>query len=276
MTNVSHLPLADGTQLPQIGLGTWPLTDDEAAVAVADALRVGYRLIDTAARYGNETGVGRGIRDSGVSRKDIILTTKLRGADHGYDKTLRAFDASLKRLGVDELDLYLIHWPQPQQNLYVESWKAFVRLKEEGRIRSIGVSNFLPEHIDRLVDETGVLPAVDQIELHPEFAQPVLRQQLCKRGVVIESWSPLGRGAVLSSKVVQELALKHGRTAAQVILRWHLQQGLIAIPKSQKPERIRENFDVFGFALDQDDLAAMATLDINHRTGGDPATFAED
>lgn len=276
MTGSPELRLNDGGSLPQIGFGTWPLDDDQAARAVAEALRVGYRLVDTAARYENEAGVGRGIRASGLSRSEVILTTKIRGADHGYDSALRACEASLERLGTDYLDLYLIHWPLPAKDLYVETWRAFIRLKEEGRVRSIGVSNFQPTHIDRLVRETGVLPAVNQVEIHPDFSQPDLRRWLAAKGVVVESWSPLGRGELLDHSVIRRLAGKHGRAAAQVVLRWHLQLGLVAIPKSQNPERIRQNIDLLGFQLDEDDLAAMATLDGDHRLGGDPDTFYED
>ena len=272
---IPHLTLNDGRQLPQIGFGTWPLDDAQAQTAVQAALACGYRLIDTAARYGNETGVGRGIADSGVARDQVQLTSKLRGSEHGFDSTLRAFDATLAALGTDYLDLYLIHWPLPMRDLYVDTWRAFVRLRDEGRIGSIGVSNFQPAHIERLRAETGVLPAVNQIELHPDFTQAGLRAWHAQQGIAIECWSPLGRGEVLKDATVARIAQKHGRAAAQILLRWHVQHGLVAIPKSQDPERMRQNLDVFDFALDAEDLAALALLDGDHRQGGDPDTNDE-
>ena len=210
---IPHLTLNDGQHLPQIGFGTWPLDDAQAQTAVQAALACGYRLIDTAARYGNEAGVGRGIAASGVARSQVQLTSKLRGSEHGFDSTLRAFDATLAALGTDYLDLYLIHWPLPMRDLYVDTWRAFIRLREEGRIRSIGVSNFQPAHIDRLLSETGVLPAVNQIELHPDFTQAALRAWHARQGIVIECWSPLGRGEVLKDATVARIAQKHGRSA---------------------------------------------------------------
>lgn len=272
---IPHLTLNDGQHLPQIGFGTWPLDDAQAQTAVQAALACGYRLIDTAARYGNEAGVGRGIAASGVARSQVRLTSKLRGSEHGFDSTLRAFDATLAALKTDYLDLYLIHWPLPMRDLYVDTWRAFVRLREEGRIRSIGVSNFQPAHIDRLLSETGVLPAVNQIELHPDFTQAALRAWHARQGIVIECWSPLGRGEVLKDATVARIAKKHGRPAAQILLRWHVQHGLVAIPKSQDPERMRQNLAVFDFALDAEDLAALALLDGEHRQGGDPDTNDE-
>ena len=272
---IPHLTLNDGRQLPQIGFGTWPLDDAQAQTAVQAALACGYRLIDTAARYGNETGVGRGIADSGVARDQVQLTSKLRGSEHGFDSTLRAFDATLAALGTDYLDLYLIHWPLPMRDLYVDTWRAFVRLRDEGRIGSIGVSNFQPAHIERLQAETGVLPAVNQIELHPDFTQADLRAWHAQQGIAIECWSPLGRGEVLKDATVAQIAQKHGRSAAQILLRWHVQHGLVAIPKSQDPARMKQNLAVFDFALDADDLAALARLDGEHRQGGDPDTNDE-
>ena len=272
---IPHLTLNDGRRLPQIGFGTWPLDDAQAQQAVQAALACGYRLIDTAARYGNETGVGRGIAASGVARTEVQLTSKLRGSEHGYDSTLRAFDATLAALGTDYLDLYLIHWPLPMRGLYVDTWRAFVRLRDEGRIGSIGVSNFQPAHIERLQAETGVLPAVNQIELHPDFTQADLRAWHAQQGIAIECWSPLGRGEVLKDATVAQIAQKHGRSAAQILLRWHVQHGLVAIPKSQDPARMKQNLAVFDFALDADDLAALARLDGEHRQGGDPDTNDE-
>nr|WP_314629084.1 aldo/keto reductase [uncultured Janthinobacterium sp.] len=272
---IPHLTLNDGQRIAQIGFGTWPLDDAQAETAVQAALACGYRLIDTAARYGNETGVGRGIAASGLARGEVAITSKLRGSDHGYDSTLRAFDATLAALGTDYLDLYLIHWPLPMRDLYVDTWRAMVRLRGEGRIRSIGVSNFQPAHIERLRAETGVLPAVNQVELHPDFTQAALRAWHAEHGIVIESWSPLGRGALLQDATVARLAHKHGRSAAQILLRWHVQHGLVAIPKSQDPARMRQNLAVFDFVLDAEDLAALALLDGDHRQGGDPETNDE-
>ena len=272
---IPHLTLNDGQRLAQIGFGTWPLDDAQAQTAVQAALACGYRLIDTAARYGNETGVGRGIAASGVARDQVQLTSKLRGSEHGFDSTLRAFDATLAALGTDYLDLYLIHWPLPMRGLYVDTWRAFVRLRDEGRIGSIGVSNFQPAHIERLLAETGVLPAVNQIELHPDFTQADLRAWHAQQGIAIECWSPLGRGEVLKDATVAQIAQKHGRSAAQILLRWHVQHGLVAIPKSQDPARMKQNLAVFDFALDADDLAALARLDGEHRQGGDPDTNDE-
>lgn len=272
---IPHLTLNDGRRIAQIGFGTWPLDDGQAETAVQAALACGYRLLDTAARYGNEKGVGRGIAASGVARAEVCITSKLRGSEHGYDSTLRAFDATLAALGTDYLDLYLIHWPLPMRELYVDTWRAFVRLRGEGRIRSIGVSNFQPAHIARLQAETGVLPAVNQVELHPDFTQARLRAWHAEQGIVIESWSPLGRGALLQDATVARLAHKHGRSAAQILLRWHVQHGLVAIPKSQDPARMRQNLAIFDFALDADDLAALALLDGAHRQGGDPDSNLE-
>ena len=261
--------------LPAIGFGTWPMDDAEAETAVAEALRIGYRLIDTAAIYGNETGVGRGLRTSGIPRAQVVLTSKLRGADQGFDAALRGFDASCQRLGTDHIDLFLIHWPLPMLDRYVDSWRALIQLQQEGRIGRIGVSNFQQAHIERLQRETGVLPAVNQIELHPDFAQPALCAWLGAQGIAIEGWSPLGRGRP-QGDLLARLAEKHGRSPAQVALRWHVQRGVVPIPKSSKPARMRENLDVFGFSLDADDMAAIATLDGNHRQGGDPETHVEE
>ena len=272
---ITSLTLNDGLSLPQVGYGTWPMDDAQARVSVAEALRAGYRLIDTAASYGNESGVGDGLRDSGIARAEVLLTSKLRSADQGFDAALRGFDATAARLGTDYLDLYLIHWPLPQLDKYVDSWKALIRLKEEGRIRSIGVSNFTPAHIERIERETGVLPSVNQIELHPHFNQAPLRKWLAARGIVVQSWSPLGRGEVLRLPVLEQIAAKHGRSVAQVILRWHVQLGLVTIPKSQDPVRIAQNLALFDFALDAGDMAAIEALETGQRQGGDPDTHFE-
>lgn len=265
--------LNDKNTIPQIGLGVWQTPPELTGTAVEAALRAGYRHIDTAAAYHNEAGVGTGIRAAGVARENIFITTKLWNADQGYDATLRAFDNSLMRLGVDYVDLYLIHWPSAGRNLYVDTWKAFVRLKAEGRARSIGVCNFGPEHLNKIISETHVTPAVNQIELHPRFQQRKLRSFNAKHGIATQSWSPLGRGALLTNPTIATIAEKHGRTPAQVIIRWHIDNGLIVIPKSMSPVRIRENFDVFSFGLDEADLAAIAKVNSSDgRIGPDPET----
>jgi 2,5-diketo-D-gluconate reductase A len=266
--------LIDGHELPRIGLGTWPLDDDAAHAAVAAALERGYRLIDSAARYDNEAGVGRAVADSDVARAEIVVTTKLPGADHGYEEALAGFEDSRRRLGLEYVDLYLIHWPLPSVGRFVDTWRAFVHLRDEGLVRSIGVSNFTPEQIERIVEATGVWPAVNQIELHPDFSQPELRAWHAEHGVAIESWRPLGRG-VLDHPEIVRIAAAHDRTPAQVVLRWHVQLGLVAIPKSGHRERIAENIDVFDFELGDDDLAAIARLDRENRLGGDPTTHVE-
>jgi diketogulonate reductase-like aldo/keto reductase len=267
--------LNDGTVLPGLGLGTYPMDDAEAERAVAEAVAAGYRLVDSAANYGNEAGTGRGVLASGVPREEVVVTTKLPGRDHGYDETLRSFDASRKRLGLDHVDLYLIHWPLPRLGKYVESWKAMIRLREEGAVRSIGVSNFTAEHIDRLERETGVLPSVDQIEMHPLFPQEELRALLAAKGIAAQSWSPLGRGSdVLDDAAVRKVALAHGRTPAQVVLRWHVQSGAVPLPKSVDPQRQRENLDVFDIHLDPQEMASIAGH-TPHRLGGDPRYHEE-
>lgn len=276
MTMQPTITLNDGQIIPQVGLGVWKTPDDGAVTAVAAALQAGYRHVDTAAAYKNEHGVGEGLRKAGVPRGEVFVTTKLWNEEQGFDRTLRAFDASLNQLGLDHVDLYLIHWPSPARDLYVETWRAFIRLREEGRARSIGVSNFTAAHLDRLADETGVMPALNQIELHPRFQQRALREAHRERGIVTQSWSPLGQGQLLQDPVIAGIAKKHGRTPAQVVIRWHIDNGLVVIPKSVTPSRIAENFDVFGFALDADDLTAIGGLDAGDgRIGPDPmsATF---
>jgi 2,5-diketo-D-gluconate reductase A len=263
----------DGNSIPQVGLGVWQTPNDTAVTAVKAALSEGYRHIDTAAIYENEQGVGEGIRASGVDRSEIFLTTKLWNAEQGYDSTLKAFDASLKRLGTDYVDLYLIHWPAPNRDRYVDTWKAFIQIQKEGRARSIGVSNFYPEHLQRLIDETGITPVINQIELHPDFPQTEARAWHDKHRIVTQSWSPLGQGKLLESPVVAQVAAKHGRTPAQVIIRWHIDNGLVVIPKSLTPSRIAENFKVFDFKLDAEDMATLAGLEKDgKRIGPDPKT----
>jgi 2,5-diketo-D-gluconate reductase A len=270
-----HITFHDGNSIPQVGLGVWQTPNNEASTAVKAALDAGYRHVDTAAIYENEEGVGKGLHASGVEREDIFLTTKLWNSEQGYDTTLKAFDASLKRLGTDYVDLYLIHWPAPKKGLFVETWKAFIQLKKEGRARSIGVSNFYPEHIEKIVGETGVTPVINQIELHPDFQQKTARAFHETHKIITQSWSPLGQGKLLDHAVIGKIAAKHGRTAAQVIIRWHIDSGLVVIPKSVTPSRIEENFKVFDFALDQDDMSEIAKLDsAGARIGPDPMTAA--
>lgn len=266
-----RLKLNSGIEAPQLGFGVWQIDDATAADAVAKALQVGYRSVDTAAIYKNEKGVGEGIRRAGLPRNELFLTTKLWNADQGFDATLKAFDASLAKLGQDYVDLYLIHWPVPKGDRYVDTFKAFIRLRDEGRIKSIGVSNFQPAHLDRLAAETGVVPAVNQIELHPDFAQRDVVAYHKAKGIVTESWSPLGQGGdLLKDPVLVAIAKATGKTPAQVVLRWHLQEGHMVIPKSQTPSRIAENFDVFGFELSADQLKQIDGLDAGNRIGPHP------
>ncbi|OCB13346.1 oxidoreductase [Mycolicibacterium porcinum] len=268
-----RVTLNDGNSIPQVGLGVWQTPAEETVRAVSAALQAGYRHIDTAAAYQNETETGRGLVESGVPREDVFLVTKLWNSEQGYDSTLAAFDASLDRLGVDYLDLYLIHWPVPANNAYVDTFKAFAHLHDQGRVRSIGVSNFEPEHLSVLIDSTGIVPAVNQVELHPLFPQNELREVHARLGIATEAWSPLGQGSLLSDPVITGIAQRHGKTPAQVLIRWHIHLGNIVIPKSVNPERIVSNFDVFDFDLDESDMAAIATLETDTRLGPDPRTF---
>ena len=272
MNNQQLFAFRDGNTIPQLGLGVFQTPPDLTAAVVKIALASGYRHIDTAAIYVNEVGVGEGLRLSELAREEVFLTTKLWNADQGFDAALKAFDHSVQRLGVDYLDLYLIHWPSPRRDLYVDSWRALARLKEEGRVRSIGVSNFGADHLQRIVEETGVTPVLNQIELHPHFQQRALIETHKALGIATQSWSPLGQGKELADPVIGAIAARHGRTPAQVIIRWHLDSGLIVIPKSVTPKRIAENFDVFGFTLNAQDMDAIAKLDSSDgRIGPDPA-----
>ena len=272
--SIPVLDLNDGQQAPQLGFGVWQIDDAHASDAVQTALESGYRSIDTAAIYGNEKGVGAGMRRAGLAREAIYLTTKLWNADQGFDSALRAFDASLKRLGTEYVDLYLIHWPAPAHDRYVDSWKALIRLREEGRARSIGVSNFQPPHIERLLAETGVVPAVNQVELHPDFAQRELVAFNARHKIISEAWSPLGRGGdLLEQPVLTALAQKHDKTPAQIVLRWHIQRGHMVIPKSQTPARIRSNIAIFDFALSDQEMAVIDTVEAGNRMGPDPDSF---
>ena len=274
MTAQTFLKLNDGRMMPQVGLGVWQSPADSTADTVATAIEAGYLAIDTASAYRNEAGVGEGVRRSGVARDKLFITTKLWNENQGHDAALAAFDKSLERLGLDYVDLYLIHWPAPTQDLYLDSWKALVRLREEGRARSIGVSNFNIPHLERIIGETGVTPAANQIELHPRFQQAELRAYHAETGIITTSWSPLGQGKLLEDPVIAGVAAKHGKTPAQVIIRWHLDLGLTVIPKSVTPARIVSNLDVFGFSLDPTDLAAIEGLAAaDGRIGPDPARF---
>ncbi|MFG2792049.1 aldo/keto reductase [Streptomyces sp. NPDC048419] len=275
MISIPTHHLNDGTTLPALGLGTWPMSDEEAERAVAEALGTGYRLVDTATNYRNESGVGRGVARSGVPREEIVVTTKLPGRHHGYEETLASFEESRARLGVEYVDLYLIHWPLPRVDKYVDSWRAMIKLREDGLIRSIGVSNFTAEHIERLEKETGVLPSVNQIELHPLFPQEELRAFHETKNILTESWSPLGRGtSLLKDPVIVSIAEALGVTPGQVVLRWHTQLGAVPIPKSSDSVRQRENLDVFGFELGPSQLGAVAGR-AHRRIGGDPEVHEE-
>jgi len=267
---VPRLALTDGTTIPQLGLGVYKVADDEAERVVRIALDEGYRHVDTATLYGNEAGVGRAIRASGLDRDDVYLTTKVWNTAHGYDETLRAFDESLARLGTDHVDLYLIHWPAPARDRYVETYRALETIRAEGRARSIGVSNFSIAHLERLLGETDVVPVVDQVEAHPWLPQRELRAFGDAHDIVTEAWSPLARGRILDDSVLLGIAERHGVSTAQVVIRWHLQQGMVVIPKSATASRIRSNLDVFGFELDDADLAAIARLESGRRTGSHP------
>lgn len=265
----------DGRSIPVIGFGVWQVPDDVVVDATLKALEVGYRHIDTAYLYLNERGVGEALRRSGLDRDDIFVTTKVWNTDHGYDETLRAFDKSTGLLGIDEVDLYLIHWPTPARDIYLDSWRALIRLREEGRARSIGVSNFHEAHLRKIIDETGVIPAINQIELHPWLPQTHLRDIDARLGIKTEAWSPLGSGRLIDDPVIAEVAAKHGKSPAQVMVRWSIQLGNIVLPKSVTPERIEQNIDVFDFVLDDADMAAIATLESGRRTGPNPDEFNE-
>ncbi|HEX2100142.1 MAG TPA: aldo/keto reductase [Candidatus Synoicihabitans sp.] len=266
------IPLSDGNRIPQLGFGVWQVPEGEAASVVRQAIAAGYRSIDTAMIYENEAGVGEAIRTCGLAREQLFITTKLWNDDQGFDRTLRAFESSLQRLQLAHLDLYLIHWPAPRRGLFVDSWRALVRLQQEGRVRSIGVSNFQPAHLERIIEETGVSPVVNQIELHPRFQQKALRAVHERLGIRTEAWSPLGQGQVIADPTIAAIAAKYRKTPAQVVLRWHLEHGLIVIPKSVTPTRIAENADVFSFQLAAEDRAAIDRLDQTPagRIGPDP------
>jgi 2,5-diketo-D-gluconate reductase A len=273
VADVPNVRLSDGVEIPQLGFGVFQVPPEDTQRAVEDALAAGYRHLDTAAAYRNERGVAAGIAASGVPRKEIFVTTKLWNDEQGFDPTLAAFERSLENLDTDHVDLYLIHWPVPSQDLYLDTWRAFERIHEEGGARSIGVSNFRVEDLERLQREAGQMPTINQIELHPLLQQAELRAWHAAHGIATEAWSPLAQGEVLGDETLVAIAARHQRTVAQVVLRWHLQLGNVVIPRSVTPSRVRENFDLFDFALADDDLAAIARLDVGHRTGPDPSTF---
>jgi 2,5-diketo-D-gluconate reductase A len=271
---VPTITLNTGAAMPQLGFGVWQIPDEETVSAVGTAIEAGYRSIDTAAAYGNEEGVGKAIASCGVPREELFVTTKLWNGDQGHDAALRAFDLSLDKLGLDYVDLYLIHWPLPAKDAYVETWKALEKVHGEGRARAIGVSNFQIAHLRRLLEETDVVPALNQIELHPYLQQEELRAFHAEHGIATEAWSPLAQGGgLLKDETITRLASEYDRTPAQIVLRWHLQLGNVVIPKSATPSRIRENIEVFDFELSDDDMAAIARSNRDERTGPDPDTF---
>ncbi|MBC8718380.1 aldo/keto reductase [Ochrobactrum sp. Marseille-Q0166] len=272
---VPAVKLNDGNRIPQLGYGVWQIGNDEAISAVSEALNVGYRHIDTAAIYGNEEGTGKAINESGIARSDIYLTTKLWNKEQGYESTLKAFDESLKKLGTDYVDLYLIHWPLPSKDLFMETWRAFIKIKQEGRAKSIGVSNFQTADLERILKESDVVPVINQIELHPQFQQDELRLFHSKHNIATEAWSPLGQGTILENPTLKTIAERHGKSVAQIILRWHIETGNVVIPKSVTPARIKENFEVFDFSLNGTDHDAITKLDkTDGRIGPNPATFS--
>ncbi|MCU0900425.1 MAG: aldo/keto reductase [Cypionkella sp.] len=269
---MAWLKLNDGNRIPALGLGIWQIPEETTPNVVATAIGAGYRLIDGAAIYGNESGLGAGVRQSGVARDQIFVTTKIWNDAQGHDAALRAFDASVARLGMQP-DLLLIHWPCPSKGLYLDTWRALIRLREDGRVKSIGVSNFMPDQLERVIGETGVTPVVNQIELHPSFQQAELRALHNRLGIVTQSWTPLSNGACFDAPAVQAISARSGKTPAQVILRWHVQLGCSVIPRSGNPARLAQNIDVFDFALTEEEMAAMAALDAGARGGPDPMLF---
>ena len=273
MSQVPVIKLNNGVEIPQLGLGVFQVPNAETVQAVTTALEAGYRSIDTAKIYDNERGVGEAVRASGLAREELFVTTKLWNDEQGYDAALKGFDASLSRLGLDYVDLYLIHWPAPSADRYVDTWKALEKIASDGRARAIGVSNFAQRHLQRLFDETETVPAVNQVELHPDLAQLELRGFHAEHGIVTEAWSPLAQGGLLTEQSLVALGEKYGKTPAQIILRWHLQIGNVVIPKSVTPDRIRGNIDLFDFELADDDIAVIGELDAGTRIGPDPETF---
>jgi 2,5-diketo-D-gluconate reductase A len=272
-TNIPTVTLSDGAVIPQLGFGVFQVPPQDTAEVATQALLAGYRHIDTAAAYRNEAGVGQAVHAAGLERDEVFITTKCFNDNHGHEQAKRALKASLDQLEMEYVDLYLIHWPVPSKDMYVETWKAFIELQQEGLVRSIGVSNFQPAHLERIIQETGVTPTVNQIELHPLLQQAGLRHEHAEHGIATEAWSPLAQGKVLDDPTITAIAEAHGKTPSQVVIRWHLQLGNIVIPKSVTPERIVENFDVVDFWLTDDEMKAIEALDAGERTGPDPDTF---
>jgi 2,5-diketo-D-gluconate reductase A len=273
MSHAASVRLSNGVQIPQLGFGVFQVPPPATQRVVECALEAGYRHIDTAAAYNNEAGVGAAVRASGIPREQLFITTKLRNGEQGYESALKAYDDSVARLGTGA-DLYLIHWPNPTAGKFVDSWRALERIYSEGQVRAIGVSNFLPEHLEQLRDETELAPTVNQIELHPTYQQSEVTEFCRQRSIAVEAYSPLGQGHDLDGPVISTIADKHGVTPAQVVLRWHVQQGYIVIPKSASPDRIRSNLDVAGLSLAPEELASVTALDSGHRIGADPRTFS--
>jgi len=273
MTELPTITLNNGVVIPQLGFGVYQIAPDDTKRATLDALEVGYRHIDTAEMYRNEKQVGEAVAASGIDRSEVFVTSKLNNGFHARDAALAAFDGTLEALGFDYLDLFLIHWPLPTVGDFVETWKAMQELYESGRVKAIGVSNFQQAHLQRLLDETGIVPAVNQIEVHPYLAQDVLRAFNAAHGIAIEAWSPIAQGKVLTDEVIVSIAEKVGKTAAQVTLRWHIQRGDIVFPKSVTRSRVEENFAIFDFELSDDDIQSITELDRNERTGPNPDTF---
>lgn len=271
---VPRIRLNDGNSIPQLGLGVWQVPQDITARVVSDGIKAGYRMIDTAEGYDNEEGVGRAIKSADVARDDLWITSKLRSGAHEREEALRAFDMTMRKLGIEQLDMFLIHWPVPGRDKYAEAWKALVELRDQGRIRSIGVSNFNQDHLERIIGETGVTPAVNQIELHPRYQQRDKRHFLEENGIALQSYSPLGSGSMLKDATIGAIAAKHDKSPAQVMIRWQIEQGIIVMPKSNSAERIRSNFDVFDFELVDEDRGKIAALDNpkHGKVGSDPAT----
>ncbi|HET9690526.1 MAG TPA: aldo/keto reductase [Acidimicrobiales bacterium] len=275
MPDVPRITLNDGVEIPQFGFGVFQIKPADTAAAVGTALEAGYRHIDTAEMYGNEREVGEAVRRSGLPRHEVFVTSKLNNAFHARDDALRAFDATMAALGFEQLDLFLVHWPLPTIGIdYVETWRAMEEIAATGRVRAIGVSNFQQSHLQRLFDETDVVPAVNQIEVHPYLTQEPLRRFCADHGIAVEAWSPIAQGKVLGDEAITEVARQVGRSAAQVVLRWHVQRGDIVFPKSTTPERIRENIDIFDFSLDDEQMAVIDHCNRDERTGPDPDTFA--
>lgn len=273
ITQVPKIPIRGGIEIPQLGFGVFQVPPKDTAEVTALALQAGYRHIDTAAAYGNEAGVGQALRASGLDRDEVFITTKCFNDDQGYEPALKAAQASLERLELEYVDLYLIHWPVPLHDKYVDTWEAFIELQAQDKTRAIGVSNFQPRHLERIISETGVKPALNQVELHPRLQQSELRAVHKELGIVTEAWSPLAQGGVLKDPTIVAIAEAHEKTPAQVVIRWHVQLGNVVIPKSVTPERIVENFEVFDFELSDDEMAAIEGLDAGERTGPDPDTF---